>query len=87
MECAKKWIKETCKQAEILQIATETPWSGVTPVAIQEGPVEVKRTNTAIEMAHCYTEEHGKQEVILPKEFKRHMALFSDEEANAFPPG
>ena len=38
-------------------------------------------------MAHCYTEEHGKQEVTLPEEFKHHMALFSDEEANAFPPG
>jgi len=41
----------------------------------------------AIEMAHHYTEEHGKQEVTLPEEFKHHMALFSDEEANAFPPG
>jgi len=38
-------------------------------------------------MAHHYTEEHSKQEVTLPEEFKRHMALFSDEEANAFPPG
>ena len=38
-------------------------------------------------MAHYYMEENGKQEVNLPKEFKRHMALFSDEEANAFPPG
>jgi len=38
-------------------------------------------------MAHCYTEEHGKQEVTLPEEFKCHTALFSDEEANAFPPG
>ena len=37
-------------------------------------------------MAHHYTEEHGKQEVTLPEEFKCHMALFSDEEANAFPP-
>jgi len=37
-------------------------------------------------MAHYYTEEHSKQEVTLPEEFKRHMALFSDEEAKAFPP-
>ena len=87
MEQAKKWIKETCEQAEILWIATETPQSGVTPVGIQEGPVEVKRTNTAIEMAYRYTEEHGKQEVTLPEEFKRHTAIFSDEEAKSFPPG
>ena len=87
MECAKKWIKETHEQVEILQIATEIPWSGVTPVEIQEGPVEVKWMNTAIEMAHHYTEESGKQEVTLPEEFKCHMALFLDEEANAFPPG
>jgi len=38
-------------------------------------------------MAHRYTEEHSKQEVTLPEEFKCHMALFSDEEANTFPPG
>jgi len=41
----------------------------------------------AIEMAHCYTEENGKQEVTLPEEFECHMALFLDEEAKAFPPG
>jgi len=87
MECAKKWIKETQEQAKILQIATGIPRSGVTPVEIQEGLVEVKQTNTAIEMAHHYTEEHSKQEVTLSEEFKHHMALFSDEEANAFPPG
>jgi len=39
----------------------------------------------AAKRTHRYTEEHGKQEVTLPKEFKRHMALFSDEEAKAFP--
>ena len=38
-------------------------------------------------MAHCYTEEHSKQEVTLPEEFKHHTALFSDKEAKAFPPG
>jgi len=37
-------------------------------------------------MAHCYTEKHSEQEVTLPEEFERHTALFSDEEANAFPP-
>ena len=87
MERAKKWVKETREQAEALQIATETPWSEVTPVEIQEGPVEVKQTNMAIEMAHRYTEEHSKQEITLPEKFKCHTALFSDEEANAFPSG
>jgi len=85
---AKQWIKEIHDKIDIARVTTETPpWLGVTPVEIQEGPVEIKQTNTAIEMAHCYTEEHSKQEVTLPEEFKRHMALFSDKEANAFPSG
>jgi len=62
------------------------PQLGVTPVEIQEGPVEIKRTHNAIEMAHKYTMEHGKEEVILPEEFKHHRLLFSDEEANKFLP-
>ena len=37
-------------------------------------------------MAHKYAEEHKKAEVVLPKEFKEHAALFSDKEAKAFPP-
>jgi hypothetical protein len=37
-------------------------------------------------MAHKYIVEHGTQEVTLPQEFKCHMALFSNEEANKFPP-
>jgi len=62
------------------------PRSGVTPVETQEGPAEINRTHNAIEMAHKYATEHGKEEVTLPKEFKRHTLLFSDEEANKFPP-
>jgi len=62
------------------------PWSGVTPVEILEGPVEIKRTHNAIKMAHKYDQEHGKEEVKLPEQFRCHEALFSDEEANAFPP-
>ena len=62
-----------------------TPWSGVTPVEIQEGPVEINRTHNAIEMAHKYASEHGKEEVTLLEEFKHHMLLFSDEEANKIP--
>ena len=30
--------------------------------------------------------EHGKEEITLPEKFKCHTALFSDEEANEFPP-
>ena len=52
--CAKQWIKETCDKINITRITTKTPWLGVTPVEIQEGLVEVKQTNTAIEMAHRY---------------------------------
>jgi len=62
------------------------PWLGVTPVGILGGPVEIKHTYNAIEMAHKYDQEHKKEEVRLPEEFKRHKALFSDEEAKAFPP-
>jgi len=60
--------------------------SGVTPVEIQEGPVEINQTHNAIKMAHKYATEHGKEEVILLEEFKCHILLFSDKEANKFPP-
>jgi len=60
--------------------------SGVTPVETQEGPAEINHMHNAIEMAHKYATEHGKEEVTLPEEFKRHTLLFSDEEANKFPP-
>ena len=53
---------------------------------MQGGRAEINKTHNAIEMAHRYTEEHGKAEVTLPKEFEQHAALFSDEEANKFPP-
>jgi len=53
---------------------------------MREGLVEVNRTHTAVEMAYKYASEHGKEEVTLPEEFKHHTALFSDEEANKFPP-
>jgi len=48
--------------------------------------VEVNCTHIAVEMAHKYTTEHGKEEITLPEKFKHHMALFSDEEANKFLP-
>jgi len=61
-----------------------TPQLGGTPE--MGGLVEIKRTHNAIEMAHKYATEHGKEEVTLPEEFKHHTLLFSDEEANKFPP-
>jgi len=48
--------------------------------------MEVNRTHNATEMAHKYAEEHKKEEITLPEEFKRHALLFSDEEAKKFPP-
>ena len=53
---------------------------------MQGGQVEINWTNTAIDMAHKYAEEHKKDTVILLEEFKEHAALFSDEEEKAFPP-
>ena len=48
--------------------------------------MEINCTNTAIEMAHKYTEDNKKEEVQLPEEFKQHAALFSNKEASKFPP-
>jgi hypothetical protein len=46
----------------------------------------IRRTHNAVEMAHEYAKSHAKEEIALPEEFKRHAALFSDEEAKKFPP-
>jgi len=62
------------------------PWMGVTFLEEESGPVEINRTHNTVEMAHKYTKQHAKEEVTLPPEFKRHAALFSDEEAKKFPP-
>jgi len=87
LQCAKTWLKQKKQENEdlILKAQTCALWSGVTPSEMREGPVEINRTHTAVEMAHKYASEHGKEEVTLPEEFKHHMALFSDEEANKFP--
>jgi hypothetical protein len=37
-------------------------------------------------MAHKYTDENPKEQVVLLEEFKQHASLFSDEEAKNFPP-
>jgi len=48
--------------------------------------MQIKHAHMATDMAHKYVEEHGTTKVILLEEFKRHMALFSKEEANQFLP-
>jgi len=53
---------------------------------IRRNTMEVNRTYNTMEMVHKYAEQHKKEEITLPEEFKRHAALFSDEEAKKFPP-
>ena len=60
-------------------------WSGGTSLE-EEGQVMIRRTQNTVEMAHEYAKTHAKAEVVLPEAFKRHAALFSDEEAKTFPP-
>jgi len=90
LQRAKTWVKSKVPvNKDLILEAQQTrcaPWLGVTPLEIKGGPVEVNRTHTAVEMAHKYATEHGKEEITLPEKFKRHTALFSDEEANKFPP-
>jgi len=85
MEKARSYIQKL--KTQIAATKTECfPWLGVTPMETLEGPVEIKCMHNTIEMAHKYDQENIREEVKLPKEFIRHKALFSDEEANAFPP-
>ena len=90
LQRAKTWVKSKAPVNEDLILEVQqircNPWLGVTPLEIKGGPVEVNCIHTAVEMAHKYKLEHGKTEVTLSEEFKHHMALFSDEEANKFPP-
>jgi hypothetical protein len=65
---------------------TGSGWSGVTAPKEECGQVLIRRTHNAIEMAHEYAKNHRKTEVTLPEIYKRHAALFSDEEAKKFPP-
>ena len=81
-----KWIKEK-RNDDLLISKIESPaWSRVTTPTKECGRVEINHANTAIEMAHQYAKEHAKEEVKLLERFKRHASLFSDEEANKFPP-
>jgi len=88
LQRARTWLKQKKEENKdlILKAQQCALWSGVTPSEMREGLVEINRTHTAVKMAHKYTSEHGKEEVTLLEEFKRHTALFSDEEANKFPP-
>ena len=87
LQQAKKYLKEGKDNEDVILKAKKTLlWLGVTPLEIKGGPVEVNRTHTAVEMAHKYAQEHKKEEITLPPEFKRHEALFSNKEANKFPP-
>jgi len=85
LQRAKKWLKQKKQQDNedlILEAWECALQSGVTPSEMREGPVEINRTHTSVEMAHKYTLEHGTEEVTLLEKFKHHTALFSDEEAN-----
>jgi len=87
LQQAKKYLKEGKDNKDVILKAKETLlWLGVTPLEIKGGPVEVNHIHTAVEMAHKYAQEYKKEEVTLPPEFKRHKALFSNKEANKFPP-
>jgi len=84
LQQAKKYLEN--KKDKDIKIKETLLWTGVTPSEMKGGPIEVNRTHTAVEMAHKYTQENNKEEVTLPQEFKEHKVLFSDEEANKFPP-
>ena len=85
MEKARNYVQKLKAQITAAKVECH-PWLGVTPVEILGGPVEIKCTHNTIKMAHKYNQEHIKEEVKLPEKFKQHKALFSNEEANAFPP-
>jgi len=65
LQRAKTWLKQKNQENEdlILETHTCTLWSGVTPSEMREGLVEINRTHTAVEMAHKYASEHGKEEI------------------------
>src|SRR5207302_7667578 len=88
MQHAKRIIQQHKEKEEdcIVSRGVCPPWSGVTSEELQSGQVKINHTNTAIEMAHKYAEENKKDKVKLPNEFKKHAALFYDEEASKFPP-
>jgi len=86
LQQAKKYLGDKKNKDIILKVEETLLWMGVTPSEMKGGLIEVNCTHTAVEMAHKYAQENNKEEVTLPQEFKEHEALFSDEEANKFPP-
>ena len=91
---AQGYLKEKQQKQEDNDLIMETHEAIMEELEDQSQPdvwigrttMEVNRTHNATEMAHKYTEEHKKEEITLPEEFKRHALLFSDEEAKKFPP-
>jgi len=69
MEKARNYVQRLKAQIAAAKVECH-PWSGVTPVEILEGPVEIKCMHNAIEMAHKYDQEHIKEKVKLPEKFK-----------------
>jgi len=53
---------------------------------LEEDILMVNHTHIATEMAHNFVEQNGKMDIMLLDKFKRHTALFLDEEAKLFPP-
>jgi len=69
MEKARNYVQKLKAQIAAAKVGCH-PWLGVTPVEILGGPVEIKRTHNAIEMAHKYDQEHAKEKIKLPEKFK-----------------
>jgi len=88
------YLKEKWKQQEDNDLIMETHKAIMEELEDQSQPniwigrttMEINRTHNAMEMAHKYMEQHKKEEITLPAEFKWHAALFSDKEAKKFPP-
>ena len=87
LQQAKGYLKEKRNDKDVIFKAKEILlWPGVTPLETKGGPIEANCTHTAVEMVHKYAQKHEKEEITLPPEFKRHEELFSNKEANKFPP-
>ena len=77
LQQAKTWLKQKNQDNEdlILEAQQCTLWLGVTPSEMKEGPVEINRTHTAVEMAHKYASEHGKEEITVSDSKNRQKIL------------
>ena len=68
------------------QILQELEDESQPDIYIRRTTMEINQTHNTMEMAHKYMEQHKKEDVVLPTEFKWHAPLFSDKEAKKFPP-